>query len=54
MALACASEGDVVLIAGKGHETYQIVGTEKRHFDDVQVAIEAAALLARGLETAAS
>jgi UDP-N-acetylmuramoyl-L-alanyl-D-glutamate--2,6-diaminopimelate ligase len=28
----------VVLIAGKGHETYQIVGTERRPFDDRQVA----------------
>lgn len=26
--------GDVLLIAGKGHETYQIVGTTKHHFDD--------------------
>jgi UDP-N-acetylmuramoyl-L-alanyl-D-glutamate--2,6-diaminopimelate ligase len=33
-ALGQASRGDVVVIAGKGHETYQIVGTEKRHFDD--------------------
>ena len=29
-----AKAGDVILIAGKGHEDYQIVGTEKHHFDD--------------------
>lgn len=29
-----AAEGDTVLIAGKGHEDYQIIGTEKIHFDD--------------------
>lgn len=33
-----AEEGDVVLLAGKGHENYQIIGTEKRHFDDVEEA----------------
>ncbi len=31
---AQADPGDVVLIAGKGHETYQVVGTDKRPFDD--------------------
>ena len=34
LALRCAHSGDAVLIAGKGHEDYQIVGTEKRPFDD--------------------
>ena len=38
LALAAARPGDVVLIAGKGHEDYQIVGTEKRHFDDREEA----------------
>ena len=33
-ALRMAEAGDVVLIAGKGHEDYQIIGTEKRHFSD--------------------
>ncbi len=33
-ALRMAQSGDVVLIAGKGHEDYQIVGTERRHFSD--------------------
>ena len=34
--LADAQAEDVVLIAGKGHENYQIVGAEKFHFDDVE------------------
>ena len=37
-AIAGAAPGDIVLIAGKGHEDYQIVGTTKIHFDDVEVA----------------
>jgi UDP-N-acetylmuramoyl-L-alanyl-D-glutamate--2,6-diaminopimelate ligase len=32
--LAGAQPGDVVIIAGKGHEDYQIIGTTKHHFDD--------------------
>ncbi len=37
-ALRAARPGDVVLLAGKGHETYQIVGDKKTHFDDREVA----------------
>jgi UDP-N-acetylmuramoyl-L-alanyl-D-glutamate--2,6-diaminopimelate ligase len=33
-ALGLARAGDVVLIAGKGHETYQIIGDKRVHFDD--------------------
>jgi UDP-N-acetylmuramyl-tripeptide synthetase len=43
-AIGAAQRGDVVLIAGKGHEDYQIVGTTKVHFDDRE---EAAAAFAR-------
>ncbi|HAN09003.1 MAG TPA: UDP-N-acetylmuramoyl-L-alanyl-D-glutamate--2,6-diaminopimelate ligase [Clostridiales bacterium] len=35
-ALDLANAGDVVLIAGKGHEDYQILGTGKIHFSDVE------------------
>lgn len=40
-AIQHASEGDVVLIAGKGHETYQIIGNKINDFDDRKVASEA-------------
>ncbi len=33
-AVAMARPGDIILIAGKGHENYQIIGTETLHFDD--------------------
>jgi UDP-N-acetylmuramoyl-L-alanyl-D-glutamate--2,6-diaminopimelate ligase len=36
-ALSLAMEGDVVLIAGKGHEDYQVIGKEKMHFSDREV-----------------
>jgi UDP-N-acetylmuramoyl-L-alanyl-D-glutamate--2,6-diaminopimelate ligase len=37
-AILQAQSGDGVLIAGKGHEDYQILGTEKVHFDDREQA----------------
>ncbi|MBQ2963129.1 MAG: UDP-N-acetylmuramoyl-L-alanyl-D-glutamate--2,6-diaminopimelate ligase [Clostridia bacterium] len=39
-ALNEANENDIVLLAGKGHETYQIIGTEKRHYDEREVVRE--------------
>jgi UDP-N-acetylmuramoyl-L-alanyl-D-glutamate--2,6-diaminopimelate ligase len=38
LALRAAQPGDTVLIAGKGHEDYQILGTQKVHFDDREEA----------------
>ncbi len=35
-----AESGDVIVIAGKGHEDYQIIGTKKIHFDDKEVALK--------------
>ena len=42
-AVADCGPDDVLLIAGKGHEDYQILGTEKIHFDDVEEAKAAVA-----------
>ena len=39
-ALAIADETDVVLLAGKGHETYQIRGTTQLHFDEREIVGE--------------
>ena len=39
-AILKAKDKDVVLIAGKGHENYQIIGREKIHFDDKETALE--------------
>jgi UDP-N-acetylmuramoyl-L-alanyl-D-glutamate--2,6-diaminopimelate ligase len=36
-ALEHAQPGDVVLLAGKGHETYQIRGTTKEPFDETEI-----------------
>jgi UDP-N-acetylmuramoyl-L-alanyl-D-glutamate--2,6-diaminopimelate ligase len=36
-AIGCAHRGDVVLVAGKGHEEYQVIGKEKKHFSDREI-----------------
>ena len=36
-AIVEAKPGDTVLIAGKGHENYQILGTEKIHYDEREI-----------------
>src|SRR5262249_18287020 len=46
LAIQAARPGDLVLITGKGHEDYQIVGTTKHHLDDREEA--RTALRARG------
>ncbi|HOP41572.1 MAG TPA: UDP-N-acetylmuramoyl-L-alanyl-D-glutamate--2,6-diaminopimelate ligase [Geobacteraceae bacterium] len=38
LAVRLAVPGDIVLVAGKGHEDYQIIGSEKHHFDDREEA----------------
>jgi UDP-N-acetylmuramoyl-L-alanyl-D-glutamate--2,6-diaminopimelate ligase len=39
-AIALCSEGDILLVAGKGHEDYQIIGNQRNHFDDREVICE--------------
>ena len=39
-ALMLSPDGSTVLLAGKGHETYQIIGTEKTHFDEKEIVTE--------------
>ncbi|MCJ2542088.1 UDP-N-acetylmuramoyl-L-alanyl-D-glutamate--2,6-diaminopimelate ligase [Thermostichus vulcanus] len=49
-AILSAQPGDTVVIAGKGHEDYQILGTQKIHFDDREEARRALALRTCGSE----
>jgi UDP-N-acetylmuramoyl-L-alanyl-D-glutamate--2,6-diaminopimelate ligase len=42
-ALAEARAGDTLLLAGKGHETYQVIGTEKQPFDEREIVLAALA-----------
>ncbi len=48
LAIALAGPDDVVLIAGKGHEDYQILGAVRRHFDDREEAARALAARREG------
>ena len=40
LAIEMARKDDILLIAGKGHENYQIIGTKKSHFSDKEIAQE--------------
>jgi UDP-N-acetylmuramoyl-L-alanyl-D-glutamate--2,6-diaminopimelate ligase len=44
-AVASLGEGDALVIAGKGHEDYQIIGSEVHHFSDREEAVKAARAL---------
>ena len=47
LAIRLAAPGDIVLLAGKGHEDYQIIGSERLHFDDREEASSALEELGR-------
>ena len=40
LALSQAIAGDIILLAGKGHEDYQIIGKEKRHYSDRETVMQ--------------
>jgi len=40
LAMEATGKDDIVLIAGKGHEDYQIIGKQKIHFSDKEIALE--------------
>lgn len=39
-AVSVSRKGDVIVVAGKGHENYQIIGTKRTHFDDREILKE--------------
>ena len=39
-AIDLAEDGDVILLAGKGHETYQIIGHTKHHMDEREIVAD--------------
>ena len=45
-AILTAREGAAILLAGKGHETYQVIGTQKTHFDEREIVAQTFQLLA--------
>lgn len=47
-ALNFAKKDDVVVLAGKGHEDYQVIGKEKIHFDETEILTELKAKIIRG------
>jgi UDP-N-acetylmuramoyl-L-alanyl-D-glutamate--2,6-diaminopimelate ligase len=46
-ACTLAAAGDIILVAGKGHETYQEIAGVKHHFDDREVLTQTFQLLDR-------
>ncbi|MBW2220938.1 MAG: hypothetical protein JRF22_00240 [Deltaproteobacteria bacterium] len=48
IAVSLVKPGDILLIAGKGHEDYQITGNKKHHFSDREEVIEALTTLDAG------
>jgi len=53
LAIESADKNDIILIAGKGHETYQIIGKQKFDFSDKQIAQKCLQKRIRSKESAA-